>query len=115
MSQIKVLKLSGGQEVVAKILDSDLQSHDGWVELEDPLMISPMQDEEGNIRIQLLPFALFSKSKTYLFNSTSILTVFDPIDQIEDSYRRQTSGLILANSQDLKQLQQSQGLLKNEN
>lgn len=102
---IKILKLISGQEVIGEIIND--QNISDWVEIKEPRLIHIEFDEQsGNPipRISLVPISMFTQDTKFIINSATITTIFSPVSNLENAYRQQTSGIVLATENQLKQL-----------
>jgi len=102
---IKILKLISGQEVIGEILGE--QSIENWIEIKEPRLIHIEFDEQGGNpmpRISLVPISMFTQDTKFIINSATITTIFSPVSNLENAYRQQMSGIVLANEGQLKQL-----------
>jgi hypothetical protein len=102
-SGIKIIKLLNGQEVIGEILDE--QDIENWVEIKEPRLINFDVDQDGNLKVGLGPFSIFTEDKTFILNSTCILSIFSSALNLTNAYRQQISGIVLANEGQLKQLE----------
>jgi len=101
---IKILKLISGQEVIGEILGE--QSIENWIEIKEPRLIHIEFDEQSSPmpRISLVPISMFTQDTKFIINSATITTIFSPVSNLENAYRQQMSGIVLANKGQLKQL-----------
>ena len=100
---IKILKLVNGQEIIGDILDMQQT----YIEVKEPRVIHIDVDESGNVKLGLPPISMFTEDKSFIFNPANILTIFSPVLNLLNGYRQQTSGIILANQNQLNQLNES--------
>jgi hypothetical protein len=99
---IKIIKLLNGQEIIGDIVET--QDIRDWVVIKEPRLINFEMDDKGNVRIGLAPFSMFTSEEKFVLNSTCILSIFSSVPNLEQAYRQQTSGIVLANENQLKQL-----------
>jgi hypothetical protein len=100
---IKILKLVNGQEIIADILDMQQT----YIEIKNPRVIHIEVDKDTNaIRIGFPPISMFTEDEKFILNPANIFTIFSPVSNLENAYRQHTSGIVLANENQLNQLNQ---------
>ncbi len=101
---IKVAKLINDSEVVFTQYDEVKPEQDGGAlmlnshqTMVKPLTLNLVPTERG-VQVALAPFAFGAKESQQEFevNSSLILCVYDARPELENAYREQTSGLVLA-------------------
>lgn len=81
MDNIYYFKLVNGQEFIANVLFEDQII----VEVENPLCIEEVPNEDGKSTVLLTPYTPFSKKSTFEFNKNHILVKY-PINEIIENY-----------------------------
>lgn len=82
---IKVIKLVGGEDVIA-----DVETSEKFTILKNAYRI--VMTPEG---LGLMPFMLFSKDKNFPISESNVITMGDPEDEIRNAYSAQTGGVVL--------------------
>ena len=101
MQEVKILRLSTGEDVIAKVGENDQ-----GVSLKNPFVIIPQQSAPGQpISLMMSLYNAFGKSDTVTLDKDKIVFMTDPKDEILKSYEQNTSrilqpkaGLITENS-----------------
>tara|TARA_B100000214_G_C23467898_1_gene401332 strand:- start:145 stop:474 length:330 start_codon:yes stop_codon:yes gene_type:complete len=94
-SEIKVLRLSTGEDVIAKVDQSSGEN----VELDKPFVIIPQQLGPGKpIQLMMSLYNAFGKSEKVTLNKDKIVFITDPKDEILKSYEANTSKIITPKS-----------------
>ena len=101
MQEVKILRLSTGEDVIAKVGENDQ-----GVSLHKPFVIIPQQSAPGQpIQLMMSLYNAFGKSDTITIAQDKIVFQTDPKDDILKSYEQNTSrilqpkaGLITENS-----------------
>ena len=101
MQEVKILRLSTGEDVIAKVGENDQ-----GVSLNKPFVIIPQQSAPGQpIQLMMSLYNAFGKSDTITISQDKIVFQTDPKDDILKSYEQNTSrilqpkaGLITENS-----------------
>ena len=101
MSEVKLLRLSTGEDIIAKVGENDQ-----GVSLNKPFVIIPQQSAPGQpIQLMMSLYNAFGKSDTITISQDKIVFQTDPKDDILKSYEQNTSrilqpkaGLITENS-----------------
>ena len=101
MEKVKILRLSTGEDVIAKVGENDQ-----GVSLNKPFVIIPQQSAPGQpIQLMMSLYNAFGKSDTITISQDKIVFQTDPKDDILKSYEQNTSrilqpkaGLITENS-----------------
>lgn len=93
MSEVKIFKLSSGQEVIAKVLDSGDASS---VLVESPVTLQPMKGPDGGLSVGMIPFSFGAKNGAQVtLQKSGILATMVADPDIESHYITAISGLIL--------------------
>ena len=101
MQDVKILRLTTGEDVIAKVGENDQ-----GVSLHKPFVIIPQQSAPGQpIQLMMSLYNAFGKSDTITISQDKIVFQTDPKDDILKSYEQNTSrilqpkaGLITENS-----------------
>ena len=101
MEKVKILRLTTGEDVIAKVGENDQ-----GVSLNKPFVIIPQQSAPGQpIQLMMSLYNAFGKSDTITIAQDKIVFQTDPKDEILKSYEQNTSrilqpkaGLITENS-----------------
>lgn len=87
---IKLIRLTSGEEVLAKITD---ESNDS-ITFEKPIALYAA--EEG--KIGFMPYIPYTKAEDGLtVKNTHVLFTVDPVDQILDQYKEATGAIVTPN------------------
>lgn len=91
MSELRILKLISGEEVVGEIL-SDAEDS---VTIQDPCTLGIMQSQTGP-RLNMMPMLLFSEQKKVQLQKSHILYTVTVAQEIQNKYNEiYGSGIIL--------------------
>ena len=101
MQEVKILRMTTGEDVIAKVGENDQ-----GVSLKQPFVIIPQQTAPGKpIQLMMSLYNAFGKSETITVGKDKIVFMTDPKDDILKSYEQNTSrilqpkaGLITENS-----------------
>ena len=92
MSEVKILRLSTGEDVIAKVGENDQ-----GVSLNKPFVIIPQQSAPGQpIQLMMSLYNAFGKDDTITLSKEKIVFMTDPKDDILKSYEANTSRIIQA-------------------
>ena len=90
MSDVKILRLSTGEDVIAKVGENDQ-----GVSLNKPFVIIPQQSAPGQpIQLMMSLYNAFGKSDTITLAKDKIVFTTDPKDDILKSYEQNTSRIL---------------------
>ena len=90
MEQVKILRLTTGEDVIAKVGENDQ-----GVSLNKPFVIIPQQSAPGQpIQLMMSLYNAFGKSDTVTIAKDKIVFQTDPKDDILKSYEQNTSRII---------------------
>lgn len=93
MSQVAVLKLSNGQELITKIHS---MSSEGDYFVSSPLLVVAMRDGSGNFRIELAPFSWVGNTETsFKIGHEHVVCQLQAESQMESQYLAGLAGLSL--------------------
>ena len=91
-SDVKILRLSTGEDVIAKVGENDQ-----GVSLNKPFVIIPQQSAPGQpIQLMMSLYNAFGKSDNITLSKDKIVFITDPKDEILKSYEQNTSRIIKA-------------------
>ena len=92
MQEVKILRLSTGEDVIAKVDEGS-----EGVTLKKPFVIIPQQSAPGQpIQLMMSLYNAFGKSDTISLSKDKIVFMTDPKDDILKSYEANTSRIIQA-------------------
>lgn len=90
MQEVKILRLSTGEDVIAKVGENDQ-----GISLKNPFVIIPQQRGPGQpIQLMMSLYNAFGKSNTITVAKDKIVFITDPKDEILKSYENNTSTII---------------------
>ena len=92
MEKVKILRLTTGEDVIAKVGENDQ-----GVSLNKPFVIIPQQSAPGQpIQLMMSLYNAFGKNDTITLDKDKIVFMTDPKDDILKSYEQNTSRIIKA-------------------
>ena len=92
MNDVKILRLSTGEDVIAKVGENDQ-----GVSLNKAFVIIPQQTGPGKpIQLMMSLYNAFGKNDTITLDKDKIVFMTDPKDDILKSYEQNTSRIIKA-------------------
>ena len=90
-SDVKILKMITGEEVMARISNSG-----GLITLDHPMMLQAIpQQTTGQMGVALIPWLMSGKSTKLTISEDHVIALDDPQDQAEKNYLAQVTGLTL--------------------
>ncbi len=90
MDKVKILRLTTGEDVIAKVGENDQ-----GVSLNKPFVIIPQQSAPGQpIQLMMSLYNAFGKSETITLAKDKIVFMTDPKDDILKSYEQNTSRIL---------------------
>ena len=94
MEEVKILRLSTGEDVIAKAGENDQ-----GISLKNPFVIIPQQREPGQpIQLMMSLYNAFGKKDTVTVSKDKVVFMTEPKDEIRSSYEQNTSSIITKNS-----------------
>jgi len=92
MEEVKILRLTTGEDVIAKVGENDQ-----GVSLNKPFVIIPQQSAPGQpIQLMMSLYNAFGKNDTITLDKDKIVFMTDPKDDILKTYEQNTSRIIKA-------------------
>ena len=90
-NDVKILKLSTGEEVIARVTDQrDL------LELDNPMTLQAIPtNQQGQMGFALVPWLMSGKSTKITISIDHVIAQDDPKDQAEKNYLANVTGLTL--------------------
>ena len=93
MSEVKVLRLSTGEDVIAKV-----DRGADYFTLEKPFVIIPQQMGPGKpVQLMMSLYNAFGKGETIEVAKDKVVFVTEPKDEIKASYEKNTSKILTPN------------------
>ena len=93
MSDVKVLRLSTGEDVIAKV-DTGTEYHT----LEKPFVIIPQQMGPGKpVQLMMSLYNAFGKGDKIEIGRDKVVFITEPKDEIKNSYEQNTSKILTRN------------------
>ena len=93
MSDVKVLRLSTGEDVIAKVGEND-----GGISLNKPFVIIPQQSGPGKpVQLMMSLYNAFGKGDTITLGKDKVVFMTEPKDEIKSSYEANTSKILTPN------------------
>jgi hypothetical protein len=90
MSQVKILRMTTGEDVIAK-----LGENDQGISLHKPFVIIPQQSAPGKpIQLMMSLYNAFGKSDTITVSKDKIVFMTEPKDDLLKSYSQNTSSIL---------------------
>ena len=90
MSDVKLLRLSTGEDIIAKVGEND-----GGISLNKPFVIIPQQKGPGQpIQLMMSLYNAFGKSDTITIDQDKVVFMTEPKDDIKSNYEANTSKII---------------------
>ena len=94
MQDVKIIRLSTGEDVIAKVGEND-----HGISLKNPFVIIPQQSAPGQpISLMMSLYNAFGKSDTITIAKDKIVFQTDPKEEILKSYEQNTSKIITTKS-----------------
>jgi|TARA_B100001094_G_scaffold82123_1_gene78342 hypothetical protein len=94
MSDVKILRLSTGEDVIAKVGENDQ-----GVSLNKPFVIIPQQAGPGKpIQLMMSLYNAFGKSDNVTIGKDKVVFMTEPKDEILKSYQQNTSSILTSPS-----------------
>ena len=92
MQEVKILRLSTGEDVIAKITNN---TDAGTVILKQPFVIIPHQQGPGKpVQLMMTLYSPYGKSDSVELKDQNIISIVEPKDEILKSYEQNTSSII---------------------
>ena len=94
-SEIKILRLSTGEDVIAKVDEGSGET----VELKNPFVIIPQQAAPGQpVQLMMSLYNAFGKKDTVTLSKDKIVFMTEPKDEILKSYEQKTRKILTPNT-----------------
>lgn len=93
MSDVQIVRLSTGEEIVAKVVYDK-----GFYTLTDGILLVPA----GEGKIGMVPFVPYAERKPIAISEAHVMFVAEPMDELKRQVIEATTGLIMPESGGLK-------------
>ena len=95
MSDVKIMRLSTGEDIIAKVIDKDTEK----TKLNKAFVIIPHQQGPGKpVQLMMTLYSPYSSSDDIEIKSQNIISIVDPKKEILSSYQQNTSSILTAPS-----------------
>ena len=92
MSDVKILRLITGEDVIAKV-----EENDQGLSLNKPFVIIPHQQGPGKpVQLMMTLYSPYSKSDSVTIKNDKVISIVDPKEEILSSYQQNTSSIVTA-------------------
>ena len=93
MSEVKLLRLSTGEDIIAKVGEND-----GGISLNKPFVIIPQQLGPGKpVQLMMSLYNAFGKGDTITIDKDKVVFMTEHKDEIKNSYEQNTSKILTPN------------------
>jgi len=91
MSEVKIIRLSTGEDVIGKIESKDTT----FTHIKQAFVIIPTQSAPGQpVQLMLTPYMPYSADQTIVISTDKIVTIVQPKDEIISAYQQNTSSIL---------------------
>ncbi|MGA1048765.1 MAG: DUF6561 domain-containing protein [Minisyncoccia bacterium] len=91
MSDVKIMRLSTGEDIIAKVIDKDTEK----TKLNKAFVIIPHQQGPGKpVQLMMTLYSPYSNSDDIEIKSQNIISMVDPKKEILSSYQQNTSSIL---------------------
>ena len=91
MSEVKILRLTTGEDIIAKVIDRSVET----TKLNKAFVIIPHQQGPGKpVQLMMTLYSPYSKENTVELKDANIISMVDPKDEILSSYKQNTSSIL---------------------
>jgi hypothetical protein len=95
MSDVKIIRLQTGEDVIGKIVKKD----NDITQFNKAFVIIPHQKAPGQpVQLMMTPYMPYAKEDTIEISTNKIVTIVDPKEEILSSYKKNTSSILTPNS-----------------
>ena len=92
MSDVKILRLITGEDVIAKV-----EENDQGLSLNKPFVIIPHQQGPGKpVQLMMTLYSPYSKSDNVTIKNDKVISMVEPKEEILSSYQQNTSSIVTA-------------------
>jgi len=92
MSDVKILRLTTGEDVIAKVTNN---SDAGTVTLKQPFVIIPHQQGPGKpVQLMMTLYSPYSKENSVDIKNANVISIVEPKEELLTSYQQNTSSIL---------------------
>ena len=96
MANLRILKLSTGEEIVGDIVEENVDKY----RMENPCVLAIGMNQAGKAALQMQPLLIFSEQKVVEFNPNHVIYNVSVAQEIKNKYNEiYGSGIVLPTSQ----------------
>ena len=98
MANLRILKLSTGEEIVGDIVEENADKY----RMENPCVLAIGMNQAGKAALQMQPLLIFSEQKVVEFNPNHVIYNVSVAQEIKNKYNEiYGSGIVLPTSQSI--------------
>ena len=98
MADVRLFRLTTGEDVIGKIKEGDEESN--TITLEKPYVIIPQQEAPGKpVTLGFHQYILYGKCDEVVFKNENIITSVQPNDDLKKTYQQNTGGIVQVEKQ----------------
>ena len=93
MSDVKIMRLSTGEDVIAKVIDKNVET----TKLNKPFVIIPHQQGPGKpVQLMMTLYSPYSKNDEVEIKSNVVVSMVEQKEEILSSYQQNTGSIVTA-------------------
>jgi len=93
MSDVKIMRLSTGEDIIAKIIDKSVET----TKLKQPFVIIPHQQGPGKpVQLMMTLYSPYSKENSVDIKNANVISIVEPKEELLTSYQQNTSSIVTA-------------------
>ena len=94
MSEVKIVRMITGEDVIGKVTKGDV------IEVEKAFVSIPMRNQPGQpVQLMMTPYMPYSADTKITFDTDKVVTIVKPKDDILKSYQANTSSILTPNKE----------------
>ena len=98
MADVRLFRLTTGEDVIGKIKEGDEESN--TITLEKPYVIIPQQEAPGKpVTLGFHSYIPYGKCDEVTFKNENIITSVQPNDDLKKTYQQNTGGIVQVEKQ----------------
>ena len=91
MSDVKIMRLSTGEDIIAKIIDKSVET----TKLKQPFVIIPHQQGPGKpVQLMMTLYSPYSKENSVDIKNANVISIVEPKEELLTSYQQNTSSIL---------------------
>ena len=97
MSDVQVVKLTTGEDVMGRVTEVELADHGKVLKIDRPtaIILRPKDEAGTQFGVGLAPYAIYAENHSIMIMPAHVVAIFPPDGKLKDEYISKVTGIAL--------------------